>query len=308
MHYQKPTAAIQILLLAGYILSGLILSFLGLAIYLFVTTGDINQITNLDTTNVNFVRLSLFFNHLGLFVLPGLFFAIYPKSTLINGFLYGKGFHLSGGLLAASVAILAIPFVSYLGYLNMQMELPSSLIDIENWLKAMETQAQEVTLMLLMPDTFNDLLINLFLMALIPALGEEFVFRGILQPNLIKLTKNKWVGLVLTSVIFSAMHMQFYGFLPRFFIGFVLGYMVMKSGKLFYGFIGHFANNAILVLLVFGVGRYTDINKAEFLKSTESEEVSILLWLPALLLMIFLLYKAFNQKLNKTYGLNQNNL
>src|SRR5688572_32690696 len=81
-------------------------------------------------------------------------------------------------------------------------------------------------------NTTGDLIINIIVIALIPAFCEEMLFRGALQRVVIHLTKNPWAGIIITAIVFSALHMQFQGFLPRMFMGIVLGALYWYSGSL----------------------------------------------------------------------------
>jgi membrane protease YdiL (CAAX protease family) len=85
-------------------------------------------------------------------------------------------------------------------------------------------------------------------MAVIPALGEEFLFRGLIQKLFKDLSGNVHAGIILSAILFSAMHMQFYGFIPRFALGVMLGYMMYWSGSLWLPIIAHFINNFLAVI------------------------------------------------------------
>jgi len=96
----------------------------------------------------------------------------------------------------------------------------------------------------------SDLLINLLVIAIIPAVGEELLFRGVIQKQFTALTHSKGAAVVLTAILFSALHMQFFGFLPRFALGVLLGYLYVWSGSIWLPVLAHFFNNATAVLLV----------------------------------------------------------
>src|SRR5207344_1198984 len=95
------------------------------------------------------------------------------------------------------------------------------------------------------------LAINLFIIAFLPALGEELFFRGMMQKLFSQLTKNNHLAIIITSIIFSAIHLQFYGFLPRMVLGIFLGYLLVWSGSLWLPILAHFVNNASAVLFTF---------------------------------------------------------
>jgi hypothetical protein len=94
-------------------------------------------------------------------------------------------------------------------------------------------------------------LVNLFVVAVLPALGEELLFRGALQGTLLKHTKNIHLSIWVSAALFSAIHMQFFGFFPRMILGAMFGYLVVWGGSLWYSIWAHFINNAAMVLLMY---------------------------------------------------------
>jgi hypothetical protein len=90
-------------------------------------------------------------------------------------------------------------------------------------------------------------LLNLFICAALPAIGEEFFFRGTLQQLFNQWFKNKHVAIIVTAFLFSAIHLQFYGFIPRFLLGLYLGYLFVWTGSLWAPIFAHFLHNGISV-------------------------------------------------------------
>lgn len=103
---------------------------------------------------------------------------------------------------------------------------------------------------MLKADHLGGLLFNLLIIALIPAVGEELTFRGVLQQGLSR-RMNPHVAIILAAAIFSFIHFQFYGFLPRMFLGILLGYMFYVSGSLWTSILMHFVNNGTAVVLYY---------------------------------------------------------
>ena len=148
----------------------------------------------------------------------------------------------------AFVALLSItPIVNYTTLINEQMTLPDCLKEIEDLLKKMEDLAKEMTLELLKTDSGLTFIINLIVIAAAPAIGEELMFRGALQRTLHEKFSPFW-AIVITSVLFSALHFQFYGFIPRFLLSVFLGMLYYFSGSIKLNMIVHFTNNALAVL------------------------------------------------------------
>jgi membrane protease YdiL (CAAX protease family) len=198
----------------------------------------------------SFILFFQFFNQLGFLFFPVLLF-VYLFSS--NGVSYLKMNKISlFMLLLAGISVYAVlPLSNWLGEINQQMSFPSSLSGLSRWMKARESQADQITAFLLQTKTTKGLLLNLFIIALIPAVGEEMLFRGLLQRLLNEWTRSVFAGVFLTALIFSAIHLQFFGFLPRFLLGLVLGILLEITQSLWAPVAAHFVNNATLVVLYY---------------------------------------------------------
>lgn len=168
------------------------------------------------------------------------------------------------------VMIMSTPLINHLFYLNQQLALPSWMQGIEAWMKESEEQAALLTGYFLNTASLNGLFLNLIVIALIPAIGEELLFRGLIQKWLQQSTGRKHLAVIVTAALFSAIHMQFYGFIPRMVLGMILGYAFLWSGSLWLSIFGHFANNAAAVILAF----YARKNSLPFNQDTIGTEKS----------------------------------
>ncbi len=156
--------------------------------------------------------------------------------------------------MAILLMIVALPAINLSGYWNQHMTLPSFLEPLEQWMKIQEETAQALTEQFLNVTTFDALIINLLLMALLPALAEELTFRGLLQRLLTSdAVKQRipHVAIWCSAIIFSAIHFQFYGFIPRMLMGALFGYAFVWTGSLWIPILMHFTNNALAVVLYF---------------------------------------------------------
>ena len=153
--------------------------------------------------------------------------------------------------LAVAIMICAVPGINLLADLNGRIQLPESLASIEQMLKQQEELAAELTKRFLQADSIGGLLINIGLMALLPALAEELSFRGTLQQILANSQQpkaNSHIAIWTTAIVFSAVHMQFYGFVPRMLMGAMFGYVFVWTGSLWVPVIMHFVNNGMAVI------------------------------------------------------------
>lgn len=143
------------------------------------------------------------------------------------------------------IMIVSYPLVGFLGELNQQVKFPEA---IAGWMKRNEDYSNKVVHALLAQRTVKDLLLNLVCIAGLAAVGEELLLRGMAQRLLIKMFGNPLAGIVIAAAIFSAMHMQFYGFLPRFALGVFLGLAYWYSGSLWVPVLAHFVYDGLLIV------------------------------------------------------------
>ena len=150
--------------------------------------------------------------------------------------------------LAALVMVCAIPGINLLADLNNRLVLPECLSSLEQFFRQMEEEAALLTKRFMQADNVWVMMINMGLMAVLPALAEEMSFRGVLQQLL---GGRRHVAIWLTAVIFSAIHMQFYGFVPRMLMGALFGYVFVWTGSLWVPIVMHFVNNGMAVLVYY---------------------------------------------------------
>ncbi|MDQ6814842.1 MAG: CPBP family intramembrane metalloprotease [Bacteroidota bacterium] len=202
------------------------------------------------------------------FILPSLFFGYYssPKSLPYIGVQKNASVIL---LVAAMLLLCTIqPFIGWLGEINGRIKFGS----MQNSLLQMEEMYNRALHVFLQMKTFGDLLINLFIMALLPALGEELFFRGSLQKALLRLSHRPWLAIVLSSAVFALLHGTFFKILPIFTLGLILGIVYYVTRNLWYTILIHFLNNAFAVLSVYYA------NKSETLKKLSGDDISVPLY------------------------------
>lgn len=179
------------------------------------------------------------------FLFPALLFYVLIGTRIMHPYLSKSGGTL---LLMAPVLIL---FAN--GLIDLSSRINHALIPEGSWLesqlKPSEELAEKLSHIFLSEASNVSLWVLVFSMAVVPAICEELVFRGILQPLFSRMTKNIHLGIWISAFIFSVIHMQFYGFLPRLLLGAVLGYLVIWSGSLWPAIFAHFVNNALAVVM-----------------------------------------------------------
>ncbi|WP_057939624.1 CPBP family intramembrane glutamic endopeptidase [Algoriphagus resistens] len=160
-------------------------------------------------------------------------------------------FNAQGAGLVLLITLGGMLFNGLLVYLNSQLVLPESMSGVESWMKEMEQQLLELTKFLTDFQTIPELLMGLLVIGVLAGIGEEMFFRGLIQPKMHLYTGNGHAGVWITAFIFSAIHVQFYGFLPRLFLGGMFGYLYLYSGSMTYPILAHIVNNAFTVLMVY---------------------------------------------------------
>lgn len=196
---------------------------------------------------------------IGLFLLP----------PLIIGFLFYHSikdflrFHKTSiwFVLLCIAAILAfIPFTNLLSYLNGKLQLPSFMSDVEKWMKESENNAYTLTSLFLVAKSPLEFLYNVILIAIIPAISEELLFRGLFQRLFTEWTHRIHLSIWISAILFSAIHFQFYSFLPRLFLGLIFGYLLEYTGTIWIPIVAHFVNNFVGVAVTYFIPSIESVN------------------------------------------------
>lgn len=201
---------------------------------------------NASAIEKNFIKTALCISHSCTFIVPSFIFLwmVYQKDWSLPMRLQQTP-SLIASIVAALLLLAALPLVQFVYSINKQLPIPQWAIDQENLIN---TTIQH----LLHVNAPSELFFNLFTIALLPAIGEELLFRGIVQQNLEKRTNNSHIAIWSTALIFSFIHFQFQGFFPRVFLGAGLGYLFVWSRNLWIPIIAHLAYNGGQILLQYG--------------------------------------------------------
>ncbi|UPL49176.1 CPBP family intramembrane glutamic endopeptidase [Hymenobacter sublimis] len=156
---------------------------------------------------------------------------------------------------AALLIISSLPAMAVLIEWNQGIHFPGFLSGFEQWAQAKELELKKATEFLARLNSTARLLVALVVLAVIPAFSEELFFRGVLQRNLVQWFNSRHVGIWLAAAIFSAIHQQFFGFVPRFVLGLVLGYLYEWSGNILVPMAAHFTQNAFQLLILYAQQR-----------------------------------------------------
>ncbi|TCD29722.1 CPBP family intramembrane metalloprotease [Pedobacter psychrodurus] len=246
---------LQLLLLLFYaVIGGLVFGVIAVAIVLMMY--GLGIVSNLDTLlagdpkYIGGFKVIQILSSIGTFILPPIALALTERKKVKEFYLFRQPKFLLAVLVLA-IMMLSMPFMEWTVIWNQKMVLPDFLHKIEQWMKEKETIAMKMTIQLITVRSNFDFVVNLVMIAVIPAIGEELMFRGGVQRSLNRAFENPHVAIWLSAIIFSAIHVQFYGFVPRMLLGAGFGYLYYYSGSIWYAMLAHFINNAYAVCAAF---------------------------------------------------------
>lgn len=232
----------------------IVAQFVGITIATLVYQLDFNQLQNvLASPEPSFPHIrQIYWIIQGFSLLVGLgggaflyqFFVSKQKFSSLN---ISKNIDFRYILLTIFIFIASFPLTSEIMRWNSGIHFGS----LDASIRGMEEQAALLTKILTDMQSLAELLIVLVVIAFVPAFAEEYLFRGLVQKELIRWIPSKHIAIVVTAMLFSAIHLQFLGFFPRMFLGILLGYVYCWSGNIWYPIVGHFANNGVQVIALY---------------------------------------------------------
>lgn len=263
--------------------SVIIHTLVGSAIVLFFSDFGLSQ----DLSNqvvVNYLKLLQFFSAIGLFVTPTLLYAYltnFDYKLLFN-------FKRQSAFLVIVIMMLITPFIGWLLEMNMSIPFP-------DWILRLGNDSEKIVESFLKMNHLGDLIFNLLVIAIVPAIGEELLFRGYLQQSFSNWLSNPHVAIIVTAVLFSAIHLHFQAFLPRFILGVLLGYLFYWSGSLWLPILAHFANNAQAVIISYTTFK-VDSGVYSVISDVEVDPMMALFSFASVVVLLFMFYKTVSIK------------
>lgn len=249
--FEKPTMQLLLIAILCVFSATLFSVIAGLLVVLFFgfDLQSFNDYTNPEViAGLKFFQLM---SAVGVFIVPPFVYEIIVTKKPISNLALNQFSKPKNWLLVLFMMVVSTPFMSWLVEFNNNLILPDFLAPLEHWMKQSEQSAEQLTKAFLSFNGLGSFLYVLLIVAIVPALGEELLFRGVLQKIMVDWIKNYHVAIWVTAILFSALHMQFYGFLPRMLLGALFGYVFYWSGSLWLPILGHFINNGSVVTLSF---------------------------------------------------------
>lgn len=213
--------------------------------------------------NAGILRWVQFLSTIFLFFLPPLVYAKICHRKAFKHLGYSNSVSFSQVLVVVALMLASLPFVSMLGQLTEMM--PFSEATLQKFRLAEDEYTKQVAVIGRMDD-FADYIVSLFMLAILPAVFEETLFRGGMQNLLSRWTRIPILAIIITSIVFSAIHFSYIGFLSRFALSFILGWMYYRTGNLWLNIIGHITNNAVALTVLYVMklnNPNIDLNKAD---------------------------------------------
>ncbi len=265
------------LMFAAFVIIVSFLLFMLVSLVVAVPLFGLDSLMSIPTVNnlnePESIRMLKYFQviqSIGLFIIPPFILGWLFHGKIAEYLLLDKGINIATVLLVGMLIIFALPLINFIGEWNNQMQFPEWLQGVERWMKNAEENAAELTEAFLKVETTGGLIFNLFMIAFLPAIGEELLFRGVIQRIFTKMTRNYHWGIWISAFLFSALHIQFYGFVPRLLLGVLFGYLLIWSGSMWLPVTAHFINNGFAVIAMYLVDKNIVNPKVEDIGATGS--------------------------------------
>lgn len=294
--YSKPPAVQFLVIMLVILLSSLVVTGAGMLLSLLVfepgvAIGDILS-GEPGGSGRSFLIFSQVVSQLAIFLIPGLIISWMMKGDGIGWLGIDRPVEASVAFLVLLLAGSLIPLTSAAGYTNSIMEFPDWLSRVEEWMRVKEEQALVLTGHLVYTESVGGLAVNIVILAILPALAEEILFRGVIQNTLERWVGSGIVAVIITSLLFSALHLQFFTFLPRFLLGIVFGLLYLWSRTIWLPVIAHFGNNIVPVVWSYFSGwDYLNENASDFMPADIWQLAGVIIVPSALLSVLYMLVK-----------------
>ncbi|MCM1449777.1 MAG: CPBP family intramembrane metalloprotease [Clostridiales bacterium] len=258
---RRPGAALTILL-------GTFFFFL--CIFSLLSSFIMPRISNIVTAT----RLITIFQAIFLFIVPALITAMLSTRLPANFLSISQKPALKPSLLVIATIIIAIPLMNFIIEWNNNLHLPQSMHALEQTIRQLEEQATNATNAIFGPDTIGSLIVTILIVGIMAGLSEELFFRGALQRTLSSMSLTPNAAVWIAATIFSFMHFQFFGFVPRLLLGAFFGYILLWSNNLWYCVIAHATNNILATVTMWSTTHH-NTNSTDTLSTLSSDNTTL---------------------------------
>ena len=291
----KVSPSRQFFILLGLVSLGFLLaSFVSIIAILVIPGASPEAVVSADPSMAGLMQWLQVASTLCIFLIPVLLFKliVHPSGDYLK---FKKRSSFIIWLIVIGLALSAIPTADLLTSLTEHIPISAAL---KTRFEQMEEQYNSQMLLMLQLDSFSGYLKSLILIALLPAVFEELLFRGCLQQIMLKWTQKTLPAILITSIIFSAIHGSYFGFLPRVFIGLLLGYVFFYGRNIWLNMLIHFINNGMIITVLYYQNLRTGSIK-EALKSQTSTPLGFIGLVALILLFVYFIKLCRRQSISK---------
>lgn len=298
---EENSPYIQLLTLTCYAIAGMVLgTILSLLVIIAIHgTAGLSNVAGLhgeDSSYAGVLKISQVLTTVCLFIFPAVLLARNQQIKFNQFYSFKKptAFLL---LFVFVLMLCSAPLTEWTGLTNQKMVLPDFLKPVQDWMRAKEDASMKIMLLFIKTSNVVDFVLNLLLIAVLPAISEELIFRGAIQRTFKRMFNNPHVAIWVTAFIFSAIHLQFFGFLPRMVLGALFGYIYFWTKNLWYAMFAHFINNAYATAMAWYF-------QAHNISLTEIDNTATFKWYGYIisLILTILLLIYFKHKTTSSYG------
>jgi CAAX amino terminal protease family. len=253
--FKESSFIVQILIVISVFVFGMLSASMLSLLFLSVKDGISLEALYEMLQNVgdypSILRQTQFFGVIGQFIFPSIVCAWLFSDNHKEYLQIDNPIQPSIAIWAFVSILVSIPFFNFAHYLNQQMVFPEALRGLEDWMRAKEESTAQLLEKMLYAENIGILLFNIGVVAILTGIGEEFMFRGLLQKMFEKFIKNPHTIIWIVAIIFSTIHFQFYGFLPRMLLGAYFGYLLYYTKTMWIPVLAHFTFNCFGVVSMY---------------------------------------------------------
>ncbi|MDR2520334.1 MAG: CPBP family intramembrane metalloprotease [Bacteroidales bacterium OttesenSCG-928-I14] len=298
--FEQSSAIVQILILFFVIMVGLvfvtmIINTIVMVKFEIESTAVTKEVINYMIDSSEWTKNVQFFQIVGVFILPAIICAWLFSDNYKNYLRIDTFFQFHTICLVMLSMLIIIPILNSIYEFNQHIVFSQYFKNLEKLIKNQENFTKNIIDKMLCIHSWQDLIYTILIVCVFTSIGEEFIFRGILQNILHKFIKNSHIVIWITAVFFSVVHLQFSGFLPRVLLGAYLGYLLYYTGNIWVPISAHFTNNFLGV-----INFYLFQKEIRLAKKIDSIGGGSTWWLSIVSLVIFFIifYHIKNNKSN----------
>lgn len=243
-----------LLVLFGFVIIGSVVFMQSVQLLLgksFTNTALLFELLKSDANGHFYLLIAQMLTAVTSFILLPFLYLKYVQPALLDHIILALKSQPKWLLWVVLISIFSFPLIGFLAQLNKELlQLPPQFAGLTAWMQKSETEAKLLTALMVYFQSPLDFMLAILVIAVLPAVGEELLFRGIVQQQLSIIFNRPHLAIWVAGFLFSFIHFQFFGFIPRLFLGVLFGYIYYWSGNLWLPILMHFINNCATLLIV----------------------------------------------------------